>query len=152
MPIKVIPILLLLLSKTLFTGCHSLSTGQKNEPQRYVWVTGLKPGEADYYEKLHVTNPWRDFSEQITQSNIRNFSIHKREIQGKLYLIVYLEYIGDDFKADMAEMAENEATQCWWAETDPTQIALPDVAAKGLIWADTEEFFIRSKEEALLRV
>lgn len=137
---KLIPILLLLLSATLFTGCQSLQTSQKNEPQRYVWVTGLKPEKADYYEALHA-NPWPEVSEQITQSNIQNFSIHKREIDGKLYLIAYLEYVGDDFEADMAKMAEDKATQRWWAETDPCQIPLPDAAAKGAIWADTEEVF-----------
>lgn len=137
---KLPPILLLLLGATLFTGCQSSQTSQKNEPQRFVWITGLKPEKADYYEALHA-NPWPEVSEQITQSNIQNFSIHKREIDGKLYLIAYLEYVGDDFEADMAKMAENEATQRWWAETDPCQIPLPDAVAKGVIWSDTEEVF-----------
>lgn len=124
------------------TGCQNLQNQPPREPQRYVWVTGLNPDKADYYEKIHGA-PWPEVSAQITESNIRNFSIHKREIEGKLYLIAYLEYIGDDFAADMAKMAEDPATQRWWAETDPCQIPLPDAAAKGAIWADTEEIFFQ---------
>jgi L-rhamnose mutarotase len=68
-------------------------------------------------------------------------SIHKREIEGKPYLFLYLEYVGDDFEADMAAMAADPETQRWWKETDPCQIPLPDAAAKGTIWSETEELF-----------
>lgn len=121
-------------------GCQTIETGHAKEPKRYVWVTGLNPEKAEYYEKLHA-NPWPEVTKQITESNIQNFSIHKRELEGKLYLIAYLEYVGDDFEADMAKMGEDEATQRWWAETDPCQIPLADAAEKGEIWSDTEEVF-----------
>jgi len=64
-------------------------------------------------------------------------SIHEREIDGKLYLIAYLEYTGDDFDADMKKMAADPETQRWWKETDPCQSPLPEALAKGKIWAET---------------
>jgi L-rhamnose mutarotase len=137
------PVLLqtiLLLFGLLLIGCQTKEQSPPKEAQRYVWVTGLDPDKAEYYEELHA-NPWPEVTAQITASNIQNFSIHKREIEGQLYLIAYLEYVGEDFEADMAKMAEDEATQRWWKETDPCQIPLPDAAAKGAIWADTEEVF-----------
>lgn len=105
-----------------------------------MWITGLKPEKAQYYRELHA-HPWPGVSKRIKESHIQNFSIHEREIDGKLYLIAYLEYTGSDFEADMQKMAADPETQCWWKETDPCQSALPDAAAKGKIWADTKEVY-----------
>jgi hypothetical protein len=44
--------LLVALFAVLLTGCATHPT-----PQRYAWVTGLKPDKADYYRRLHA-NPW----------------------------------------------------------------------------------------------
>ena len=44
--------ILCLLFAALLTGCTTHQT-----PQRYAWVTGLKPEKADYYRQLHA-NPW----------------------------------------------------------------------------------------------
>jgi L-rhamnose mutarotase len=109
-------------------------------PQRYCWVTGLKPEKAQYYRQLHA-HPWPGVNKMIKECHIQNFSIHEREIDGKLYLIAYLEYTGDDFDADMKKMAADPETQRWWKETDPCQSPLPDALAKGKIWADTEEVY-----------
>ena len=117
-------------------GCSN----QTKPPQRYCWVTGLNPEKAEYYEQLHA-NPWPGVSRMIRECNIRNYSIHKREIGGKLYLFSYLEYIGDDFEADMKKMAADPETQRWWKETDPCQLPLPDAAAEGGMWSDTQEVF-----------
>jgi len=138
---------LTLVTTLLLAGCNPQSGNiaqdePDREPQRFAWVTGLKPEKADYYEELHA-NPWPGVTEMIEEANIRNFSIHKVEIEGKLYLFAYLEYIGDDFEADMAKMAEDPETQRWWKETDPCQIPLPQAAATGAIWADTEEVFFQ---------
>jgi L-rhamnose mutarotase len=111
-----------------------------DQVQRFAWVTGLDPEKAAYYEELHA-NPWPEVMARLTECNIRNFSIHKREIAGKLYLFAYLEYTGHDFEADMKKMADDPHTQRWWKETDPCQIPLPDAAAAGKIWADTQEIF-----------
>jgi len=109
-------------------------------PQRYVWVTGLKPEKADYYRQLHA-HPWPKVNAMIKQCHIQNFSIHEREINGQLFLFAYLEYTGSDFDADMRRMAADPDTQRWWKETDPCQSPLPDAAAKGKIWADTKELY-----------
>ena len=109
-------------------------------PQRHVWVTGLDPAKVEHYESLHA-DPWPGVTRKIQECNIENMSIHKREIEGKLYLFLYLEYVGDDFDADMAKMAADPETQRWWKETDPCQIPLPDAAAKGEIWSETEEVY-----------
>jgi L-rhamnose mutarotase len=77
----------------------------------------------------------------LKEVHVHNFSIHEREIDGKLYLFAYLEYTGTNFEADMKKMAADPETQRWWKETDPCQPPLPDAAAKGKIWSDTKEVY-----------
>lgn len=113
---------------------------QTRAPKRYHAVTGLRPEKAEYYFKIHAAT-WPGVLKMIEAANIRNFSIAVREIQGKLYLFSYFEYVGDDFDADMKKVAEDPETQRWWKETDPCQLPLPDAAAKGMIWADAKEVF-----------
>jgi L-rhamnose mutarotase len=127
--------LLCLLFAALLTGCATHQT-----PQRYAWVTGLKPEKADYSRQL-LANPWPSVNKMIKSCNIQNFSIHEREIGGKLYLFAYLEYTGKDFAADMKRMAADPETVRWWKETDPCQSPLPDAAAAGKIWSDTKEVY-----------
>lgn len=128
------------------SACKSLESVAPSEdqltatPVRYFWVTGLKPEKAEYYEALHA-EPWPPVLKTLSDCNIQNFSIHKREIEGKLYLFAYLEYVGDDFGADMEKMAADPETQRWWNETDPCQLPLPDAAKAGKIWSETEEIF-----------
>jgi len=107
---------------------------------RFGTITGLKPEKADYYKKLHAA-AWPSVLKRVRDCNIRNYSIYLKEVEGKLYLFSYFEYIGDDFDADMARMAEDPETQRWWKETDPCQIPLPGAAKKGEIWEGMEEVF-----------
>ena len=122
------------------TCCGSGAAKAAKEPVRYAWVTGLKPEKAAYYKDLHA-HPWASVNAQLKASHIQNFSIHLREIEGKQYLFAYLEYTGDDFAADMKKMGDDPETVRWWKETDPCQSPLPDAAAKGKIWSDTEEVY-----------
>jgi L-rhamnose mutarotase len=119
----------------LFVGCAA-----SRPPMRFAWVTGLKPDQAAHYENLHA-HPWPGVLKQIKASHIQNFSIHEREIDGKLYLFAYLEYTGTNFELDMKRMADDPETQRWWHETEPCQLPLPDAAAAGKTWADTKEVF-----------
>jgi L-rhamnose mutarotase len=119
----------------LFAGCAAPQT-----PQRYAWVTRLRPEKAEYYRNLHA-HPWPGVNRMIKQCHIRNFSIHERELNGELVLFAYLEYTGKNFDADMKRMAADPETQRWWKETDPCQLPLPDAAAKGKIWSDTTEVY-----------
>jgi L-rhamnose mutarotase len=128
--------LLFLLAAALLSGCATTS----KEPQRFAWITGLKPEKAEQYCQLHA-HPWPSVNRTIKVCHIRNFSIYEREIDGKLYLLAYLEYTGTNFDADMKRMAADPETQRWWKETDPCQSPLPDAAAKGKIWADTKEIY-----------
>ena len=113
---------------------------EKTEPniskvQRFGSVIKIKPEMLDMYKQLHA-NPWKEVSEQITNSNIRNYSIYLKDD----YLFGYFEYVGDDFEADMKKMAQDSVTQEWWKLTDPCQIPL-DSRKEGEWWASMEELF-----------
>ena len=125
-----------LLFIVLLTGCATAT----RPPQRFAWVTGLKPEKAAYYKELHA-HPWPGVMKQLKDCHVQNYSIFEREIDGKLYLFSYLEYTGNDFAADMKKMAADPETQRWWKETDPCQQPLPDAAARGKIWSDAQEVF-----------
>lgn len=124
-----------------WAGCASVPIDTvSRSPRRYAWVTGLRPEKAAYYRDLHA-HPWPGVNRMLQECHIRNFSIHLKEIDGKLYLFAYLEYTGTDFDADMKRMAADPETQRWWKETDPCQLPLPEAAAQGKIWSDTEELY-----------
>ncbi len=143
MPLK--KLIALLPALVVIVGCGRF---EKQEPQmdkqpsvrRFAWVTGLDPEKAERYRQLHA-NPWPAVNKTLKDCRIQNFSIHEKEIDGKLYLFAYLEYTGDDFDADMKRMGADPETQRWWKETDPCQLPLPDAAAKGKIWSDTTELY-----------
>jgi L-rhamnose mutarotase len=101
-------------------------------------VIGLKPEKKDYYVKLHA-NTWPSVLKRIKESNIRNYSIYMAELEGKLYLFSYFEYVGDDFEGDMERIAD-EVTTTWWTYTDPLQVRLPGTP-EGQQWKPTEEVF-----------
>ncbi len=126
---------LCLLCAVLLAGCATPPA-----PQRYAWVTGLKPEKAARYEQLHA-KPWPAVNRMLKEIHVQNFSIHECDINGQLYLFACLEYTGKDFDADMKKMAADPETQRWWKETDPCQSPLPDAAAKGKIWSDMKEVY-----------
>ncbi len=103
--------------------------------KRYGWVIKVRPEMLEEYKKLHA-NAWPDVLAQIKRSNIRNYSIFYRDG----YLFSYLEYTGDDFEADMADMAADEITQKWWAVCKPCQQPV-ETADPDDWWADMEEVF-----------
>ena len=103
-------------------------------------VTGLRPEKAEEYFKLHAA-VWPGVLRMIHEANIRNFSIAVQEIEGKLYLFSYYEYVGADYEADMRRIAADAETQRWWRHTEPCQLPLPEAKAKGTIWADAKEVF-----------
>jgi len=107
--------------------------------QRFGAVIGLKPEKKDYYNALHA-KPWPEVNAMLKKCNVRNYSIYEAEFGGKLYLFSYFEYAGDDFKADMAKMAEDETTRKWWRETDPCQIRLP-CTPEGQQWLQIPEVY-----------
>ena len=108
--------------------------------KRYGSVVELIPEKDQYYRELHASG-WQGVMDQIKRSNIQNYSIFTHEIAGIKYLFSYFEYVGEDFEADMALMAEDEETRRWWAATDPCQKPLPS-AGEGNIWSTMETVFL----------
>lgn len=99
----------------------------------------LKPEYEERYIILHK-HTFPCVLEQIRKSNIQNYTIFLRDfIQGKM-LFSYFEYTGEDFKADMANMAEDSTTQEWWKLTDPMQEPL-ETHKEGEWWTSIEEIF-----------
>jgi len=108
--------------------------------KRYGAVIGVKEDMIAEYKKLHAA-VWQDVLKMISDCGIVNYSIFMRKLpDGKNYLFSYFEYVGDDFKADMAKMAADPTTQKWWKVCIPCQEPLAD-RDEGEWWADMEEVF-----------
>ncbi|MGI9436383.1 MAG: L-rhamnose mutarotase [Geminicoccaceae bacterium] len=100
-------------------------------------IIRLKPEAITEYKRIHA-EVWPDVLRMIAACNIKNYSIFLREPENLLF--AYFEYHGDDLKADMAKMAEDEATRRWWTITDPMQDAL-ESSGEGEWWAPAELVF-----------
>lgn len=103
--------------------------------QRYAAVIRLRPEQEAEYRALHA-DAWPTVLATLTKANIRNYSIFLRD--GLLFS--YLEYVGEDYAADMALVAADPETQRWWTFTDPCQQPV-ESAAPGEWWAPMEEVF-----------
>lgn len=103
--------------------------------QRFGQVIGIKPEHIAEYERIHAA-VWPDVLNMISQCNIRNYSIFRKDTT----LFAYFEYHGSDFAADMAKMAADPQTQRWWAVCVPMQDPLP-TRAEGEHWATMSEVF-----------
>lgn len=102
---------------------------------RRAFVIGVRPEKLEEYRRLHAA-VWPEVLQQIHECNIRNYSIYYRD--GLLF--AYLEYVGADWDADQARMAEHEPTRRWWELTDPCQEPVPS-AGPDERWAPMEEVF-----------
>ncbi|MGA2261590.1 MAG: L-rhamnose mutarotase [Acidobacteriota bacterium] len=91
----------------------------------------LRPEYEERYIVLHK-HIFPGVLRSISRSNIRNYSIFLRD--GILFS--HLEYIGDDYDADMAAIAD-ETTREWWKLTDPMQEPL-ETRKEGEWWAIME--------------
>jgi len=128
-----------ILMLTVFCCSASAETQQKR-PVRYGSVIGLREEKIEEYKKLHAA-AWPEITQMITECNIRNYSIYLRKLpDGNYYLFSYFEYVGDDFKADMAKMAADPNAKKWWSFTDPCQKPLAD-RNEGEWWASMDEVF-----------
>jgi L-rhamnose mutarotase len=108
--------------------------------RRYGSVIRIRPGKTDEYVRLHRA-VWPAVLARISACHIRNYTIYLRRLDdGRDWLFSHFEYHGDDFAADMAKMAADEATQRWWRETEPCQEPL-DSRSPGEWWANMTEVF-----------
>jgi L-rhamnose mutarotase len=103
--------------------------------RRFGQLIGVKPERIEDYERIHA-EVWSEVLATIQACNIRNYSIFRHEN----LLFAYFEYIGDDFEADMAKMAQDSKTREWWSHTDPMQDPLPD-RQPGSWWSTIQEVF-----------
>lgn len=101
-----------------------------NKPQIFASVIRLRPEKAEYYKKLHA-NPFSSVNKKIGECGITEYQIFNRDD----LLFSIMEYCGDDFEYDMAQMAQDPETQRWWKETDPCQMRI-EGAFKSEWWAD----------------
>jgi L-rhamnose mutarotase len=104
--------------------------------QRIAQVIRVRPERIEEYKRLHA-DVWPQVLDRIRRSHIRNYSIH---LHGDL-LFSYFEYDGDDLDADLAAMADDEATRQWWEVTDPCQQPMPG-AEPGQWWSPMEQVFL----------
>jgi L-rhamnose mutarotase len=102
---------------------------------RFAAVIRLRPEREAAYRALHDA-AWPEVLAALKRAHVQNYSIFLRDGQ----LFSHLEYTGDDYAADMAAIAADEATRRWWQLTDPCQQPL-DSAAEGEWWAPAEELF-----------
>jgi L-rhamnose mutarotase len=103
--------------------------------RRFGQVIRVRPDAIDEYERLHA-EPWPGVLAAIHEANIRNYSIYRHEDR----LFAYFEYVGDDFDADMARLAEDDTTRRWWALTDAMQDPYPE-REPGTWWLTLHEVF-----------
>jgi L-rhamnose mutarotase len=101
------------------------------------WVIGIRPERIAEYKALHAA-AWPEILAMISACGIRNYTIYLREPENLLF--AHYEYHGKDFQADMARMAQDAATQRWWALTAPCQQPLA-TQGEGEWWSPMEEVF-----------
>jgi L-rhamnose mutarotase len=132
----------ILLLTSLSVALVACKNGQEapGAVRRYGMVTGIRPDKIERYRQLHAAI-WPDVLKKIKECNIRNYSIYLQKIDNSYFLFSYFEYTGTDFDGDMRKMAADSITRRWWAETDPTQLPLPEAAAEKKIWTNMKELF-----------
>jgi len=103
--------------------------------ERYGMVIGVKLDRLEEYKRLHAA-VWPGVLDMIRKCNIRNYSIYCKDG----FLFSYFEYVGDDYQADMAQMAADPTTQKWWELCEPCQAPL-ETRGENEWWARMQEVF-----------
>ena len=108
--------------------------------KRFASVTKVKPDRVAQYVELHA-DTWPDVLARIKACNIQNYSIFLKKIPGgEHYLFSYMEYTGEDFEADMEQMATDGVVQQWWGECKPCLEPIEDLPPEE-VWATMQEIF-----------
>ena len=103
--------------------------------KRYGMAIKIRPANLEEYKRLHA-DVWPDVLKMIGECNIRNYSIYHKD--GLMF--GYLEYVGNDFNADMVKMAADPTTQKWWGVCKPLMDPL-ETRGPEEFWANMEEVF-----------
>lgn len=85
--------------------------------RRFGMAARLVPAKREEYLRLH-SDVWPQVEATITECGIRNFTIF---VLGDV-IFGYYEYVGDDYEADQARMADDPTTLEWWSQTAPCQL------------------------------
>ncbi|GAA3634675.1 L-rhamnose mutarotase [Microbacterium awajiense] len=103
--------------------------------RRIASVIGLPAEYVEEYDRYHA-DAWPGVLDALRRHGVRNYSIFRH---GDL-LFSYMEYVGDDYDADMAGIAADPITQRWWSVMEPMQRPLSD-RAEGEWWKTLPEVF-----------
>ena len=76
--------------------------------QRYAMAVRLKNEKREYYIENHA-NVWPEILSELKKIKIKNYSIYLKED----FMFGYLEYGGDNFDKDMAEMGKIPIVDKW---------------------------------------
>ena len=76
--------------------------------QRYAMAVRLKDEKKEYYIENHA-NVWPEILSELKKIKIKNYSIYLKED----FMFGYLEYDGDNFDQDMAEMQKIPIVGKW---------------------------------------
>jgi len=87
-------------------------------PKRVCQIIKLKPSSVEEYIKIHA-QVWPTVLAALGRAHIVDYSIHHHApLQ---LLIANFKYTGEDYEADMKQMAEDPETQRWWVLTGGMQ-------------------------------
>ena len=103
--------------------------------KRYGSIIRIKPERLEEYKKIHA-DVWPEVLKTITDCNIRNYSIFYKDNM----LFSYFEYIGKDFKKDMAKMEKDPASRKWNKICSQMQVPVEN-REDDEWWASMEEVF-----------
>ena len=76
--------------------------------QRYAMAVRLKNEKKDFYLKNHQ-NVWPEILEELKKIKVKNYSIFLKED----FMFGYLEYEGDNFDKDLAQMSKIAIVNKW---------------------------------------
>jgi L-rhamnose mutarotase len=107
---------------------------------RYTQVITVKRERVAAYERIHA-QLWPEVLAMILKCNIRNYPI----VRYQALLIAYLEYVGEDFAADIDRTAADPKTGGWWAITHLMQEPMSERAAAEW-WKRIPEVFHTDQE------
>ena len=76
--------------------------------KRYAMAVRLKDEKKDFYIKNHA-DVWPEILSELKKIKVKNYSIFLKED----FMFGYLEYDGDNFDLDMAEMSKIAIVDKW---------------------------------------
>jgi len=134
------PLIAMILILGSLSGCAEQEDEDETDTRvtkRVGMVIKLNPEFIDDYKAIHADSN-HGVRDLLTEANLHNFSIFLIQLEdGNYYEFGYYEYTGDDFDADMAELAVKDRNIEWLKVCDPMQIPLEGYDG----WAEMEQVY-----------